>query len=182
MWLRRIEKNFNTLAERIKLLEDDYRLGLELIDLTSEAGGILGPISMEHICSFETVKKFKKPKIWDNYTSALEKRLFSMGKHTMLLDGDNVRMGLNKNLGFGEKDRIENIRRIAEVSKLMNDAGLIVLTAFISPYRKDRRRAKEIVGEKGAEDMKKDIRVQKAVDFVVAEAVEKSAVSEEADS
>ena len=69
-----------------------------------------------------------------------------MGKHTMLLDGDNVRMGLNKNLGFGEKDRIENIRRIAEVSKLMNDAGLIVLTSFISPYRKDRRRAKEIIG------------------------------------
>lgn len=80
-------------------------------------------------------------------SNALEKRLFSMGKHTMLLDGDNVRMGLNKNLGFGEKDRIENIRRIAEVSKLMNDAGLIVLTAFISPYRSDRRKAKQIIGE-----------------------------------
>lgn len=77
----------------------------------------------------------------------LEKRLFSMGKHTMLLDGDNVRMGLNKNLGFAEKDRIENIRRIAEVSKLMNDAGLIVLASFISPYRLDRRRAKEIIGD-----------------------------------
>lgn len=80
-------------------------------------------------------------------SNELEKRLFSMGKHTMLLDGDNVRMGLNKNLGFGEKDRIENIRRIAEVSKLMNDAGLIVMTAFISPYRLDRRKAKEIIGE-----------------------------------
>lgn len=78
--------------------------------------------------------------------NALEKRLFSMGKHTMLLDGDNVRMGLNRNLGFGEKDRIENIRRIAEVSKLMNDAGLIVLTSFISPYRMDRRNAREIIG------------------------------------
>lgn len=77
----------------------------------------------------------------------LEKRLYAMGKHTMLLDGDNVRMGLNKNLGFGEKDRIENIRRIAEVSKLMNDAGLIVMTAFISPYRLDRRMAREIIGE-----------------------------------
>lgn len=76
----------------------------------------------------------------------LEKRLFAMGKHTMILDGDNVRMGLNKNLGFAENDRIENIRRIAEVSKLMNDAGLIVLTAFISPYRLDRRNAKEIIG------------------------------------
>ena len=77
----------------------------------------------------------------------LEKRLFAMGKHTMILDGDNVRMGLNKNLGFAENDRIENIRRIAEVSKLMNDAGLIVLTAFISPYKMDRRNAKEIIGE-----------------------------------
>ena len=79
--------------------------------------------------------------------NALEKRLFSMGKHTMLLDGDNVRMGLNKNLGFDEKDRIENIRRIAEVAKLMNDGGLIVITSFISPYRLDRRNAKEIIGE-----------------------------------
>lgn len=79
--------------------------------------------------------------------NALEKRLFSMGKHTMLLDGDNVRMGLNKNLGFEENDRIENIRRIAEVSKLMNDAGLIVLTSFISPFRQDRRNARDIVGE-----------------------------------
>lgn len=77
----------------------------------------------------------------------LEKRLFAMGKHTMLLDGDNVRMGLNKNLGFAEKDRIENIRRIAEVAKLMNDAGLIVLASFISPYRQDRRNAREIIGD-----------------------------------
>ena len=77
----------------------------------------------------------------------LEKRLVAMGKHTMLLDGDNVRMGLNKNLGFRENDRIENIRRIAEVSKLMNDAGLIVLTSFISPYMRDRRNAREIIGD-----------------------------------
>lgn len=65
----------------------------------------------------------------------------------MLLDGDNVRLGLNKNLGFKAEDRIENIRRIAEVAKLMNDAGLIVLTAFISPFADDRRRAREIIGE-----------------------------------
>jgi len=77
----------------------------------------------------------------------LEKRLFAMGKHTMLLDGDNIRMGLNKNLGFTENDRIENIRRIAEVAKLLNDAGIIVLTAFISPFRQDRRNAREIIGE-----------------------------------
>ena len=79
--------------------------------------------------------------------NALEKRLASMGKHTMLLDGDNIRMGLNRNLGFSEADRIENIRRIAEVAKLMNDAGLIVLTSFISPFAQDRRRAKEIIGD-----------------------------------
>lgn len=77
----------------------------------------------------------------------VEKALSIQGKHTMLLDGDNVRMGLNQNLGFEEKDRIENIRRTAEVAKLMNDAGLIVLTAFISPYRSDRKRAREIIGE-----------------------------------
>ena len=76
----------------------------------------------------------------------LEKRLVAMGKHTMLLDGDNVRMGLNRNLGFKEDDRIENIRRIAEVAKLMNDAGLIVLTSFISPFARDRRNAREIIG------------------------------------
>ena len=77
----------------------------------------------------------------------LEKRLVAMGRHTMLLDGDNIRMGLNKNLGFTEVDRVENIRRIAEVAKLMNDAGLIVLTAFISPYQKDRENAREIIGD-----------------------------------
>lgn len=77
----------------------------------------------------------------------LEKRLAAQGKHTMLLDGDNVRMGLNRNLGFSEADRIENIRRIAETSKLMNDAGLIVLTSFISPFSDDRKRAHDIIGD-----------------------------------
>ena len=76
----------------------------------------------------------------------LEKMLSLRGKYTMLLDGDNVRMGLNQNLGFEEKDRIENIRRVAEVAKLMNDAGLIVLTSFISPYESDRAHAREIIG------------------------------------
>lgn len=79
--------------------------------------------------------------------NALEKRLFSIGKHTMLLDGDNIRHGLNKNLGFSEQDRIENIRRIAEVSKLMNDAGIITITSFISPYESDRENAKHIIGK-----------------------------------
>lgn len=79
--------------------------------------------------------------------NALEQRLFSQGKHTMILDGDNIRMGLNKDLDFGEEDRIENIRRVAEVAKLMNDAGLIVLVSFISPFREDRRKAKEVIGD-----------------------------------
>ena len=77
----------------------------------------------------------------------VEKRLFALGRHTSLLDGDNVRHGLNKNLGFKEQDRVENIRRIAEVAKLMNDAGLIVLTSFISPYEKDRENARDIIGD-----------------------------------
>jgi bifunctional enzyme CysN/CysC len=77
----------------------------------------------------------------------LEKRLLALGKHTMLLDGDNVRHGLNKNLGFKEVDRVENIRRIAEVAKLMNEAGLITIASFISPYDRDRENAKAIIGE-----------------------------------
>ncbi|MCI8292022.1 MAG: adenylyl-sulfate kinase [Hespellia sp.] len=76
----------------------------------------------------------------------IEKVLNARGNYTMLLDGDNVRMGLNQNLGFQEQDRIENIRRTAEVAKLMNDAGLIVLVSLISPYRNDRGKAREIVG------------------------------------
>ncbi len=70
--------------------------------------------------------------------NAVEKRLALMNRHTFLLDGDNVRHGLNKDLGFSEADRIENIRRVGEVAKLMTDAGLIVLTAFISPFRAER--------------------------------------------
>ncbi len=76
----------------------------------------------------------------------VEKRLVSLGYHTMLLDGDNIRHGLNKNLGFKETDRVENIRRVAEVAKLMNDAGIITLASFISPYESDRKNAREIIG------------------------------------
>jgi adenylylsulfate kinase len=78
----------------------------------------------------------------------VEEKLFEEGIRTYVLDGDNIRMGLNKNLGFSKEDREENIRRIAEVAKLFVDAGLIVLTAFISPYRKDREMARNLV-EKG---------------------------------
>lgn len=77
---------------------------------------------------------------------ALERRLVDVGRACYVLDGDNIRHGLNKDLGFSHQDRTENIRRIAEVARLMNNAGLIVITAFISPYRDDRRLAREIVG------------------------------------
>jgi bifunctional enzyme CysN/CysC len=75
----------------------------------------------------------------------VEKRLYSLGHHTFLLDGDNVRHGLNRDLGFTDVDRVENIRRVAEVSKLMVEAGLIVLVSFISPFRAERRMARELV-------------------------------------
>jgi len=78
--------------------------------------------------------------------NALEKELHIRGRHTYILDGDNVRLGLNKDLGFTEADRVENIRRVAEVAKLMMDAGLIVITAFISPFRSDREQARQIIG------------------------------------
>lgn len=77
----------------------------------------------------------------------MDKRLFEQRKKTMVLDGDNVRMGLNGDLGFRKEDREENIRRVAEVAKLMNDAGIIVLTSFISPFEADRQKAREIIGE-----------------------------------
>ena len=77
----------------------------------------------------------------------VEQKLLKHGQHTYLLDGDNVRHGLNQDLGFTDADRVENIRRVAEVSKLMVDAGLLVMTAFISPFRDERRLAKELLDE-----------------------------------
>ena len=77
----------------------------------------------------------------------LERRLYAAGRHTYLLDGDNVRHGLNKDLGFTEEDRVENIRRVAEVSRLMVDAGLIVLVSFISPFRSERAMARGLLNE-----------------------------------
>ena len=82
---------------------------------------------------------------------ALERELFARGMHTYVLDGDNIRHGLNSNLGFSPEDRVENIRRVSEVAKLMADSGVIAITAFISPYRMDRRRAREIALEGNAE-------------------------------
>ncbi|OAP39788.1 adenylyltransferase [Sinorhizobium glycinis] len=79
--------------------------------------------------------------------NALDRLLHARGKHTYMLDGDNVRHGLNRDLGFTEADRVENIRRVAEVAKLMADAGLIVLVSFISPFRDERRMARELMEE-----------------------------------
>ena len=76
----------------------------------------------------------------------LEKKLYADGRHTYILDGDNVRHGLNRDLGFTDADRVENIRRVAQVAKLMADAGLVVLVSFISPFRAERRMARELIG------------------------------------
>lgn len=79
--------------------------------------------------------------------SGLEKMLHSKGFHTFCLDGDNIRLGLNKDLGFSQEERSENIRRIAEVAKLFNEAGILVLAAFITPLEKDRKTIRQIVGK-----------------------------------
>lgn len=99
--------------------------------------------------------KQKSPVIWltglsgsgkSTIANELAIKLQEEGRLAYILDGDNVRMGLNKDLGFSDDDRKENIRRIAEVAKLLSDAGIIVITAFISPFREEREKAKEIVG------------------------------------
>lgn len=104
----------------------------------------------------QALNKHKSAIIWftglsgagkSTLSAALEKRLHEMGIHTYRLDGDNVRHGLNQDLAFSEADRKENIRRIGEVAKLMVDAGLLTLTAFISPYREDRQRVRDLVEE-----------------------------------
>lgn len=76
----------------------------------------------------------------------LEARLFATGYRTYILDGDNTRLGVNSDLSFSNKDRAENIRRVAQISKLLNDAGVIVIASFISPFKNDRQLAREIVG------------------------------------
>ncbi len=172
--LRRNELAVCQIAASEKLALDPFErsrgLGsLILIDrvtnMTSGCGVVLHPLrrsdnlfwqSTDITREFRANQKGQTPlTVWltglsgsgkSTIANALEKRLASMGRHTMLLDGDNLRHGLNGNLGFAERDRIENIRRIAEVAKLMNDAGLIVLVAAISPYRQDRERAREIIG------------------------------------
>lgn len=84
-------------------------------------------------------------------STAIERELFNLGIHTYVLDGDNVRHGLNSNLGFSPEDRVENIRRVAEVARLLADVGIVVITAFISPYQADRRKARAIACEAGVD-------------------------------
>lgn len=112
----------------------------------------------EHHVSKEERAKLKNQKpciLWftglsgsgkSTIANALDNKLHQLGQHTYLLDGDNVRHGLNKNLGFSPEDRTENIRRIGEVAKLFVDGGIIVMTAFISPYQADRAMVRNLVG------------------------------------
>jgi adenylyl-sulfate kinase len=103
-----------------------------------------------------SVKTLSKPlTIWltglsgagkSTLSKALAAKLSELGIKTVILDGDNIRQRLNKDLGFSDSDKSENIRRVAEVAKLMNSAGLNVITAFISPFKKDRRHAREVIG------------------------------------
>ena len=104
----------------------------------------------------ERIKNQKACVIWltglsgsgkSTIANELEYQLNKMNYHTYLLDGDNIRNGLNSDLGFSDKDRKENIRRISEVAKLFLDAGIITITAFISPFIEDREKAREIIGE-----------------------------------
>lgn len=115
-------------------------------------------ITMQHVDVNKSIRAEQKQQrpciVWftglsgagkSTIANLVEQKLVALGQHTYLLDGDNVRHGLNKDLGFTDADRVENIRRIAEVAKLMVDAGLIVLTAFISPFRSERSMARELV-------------------------------------
>jgi len=104
----------------------------------------------------EKIKNQKACTIWmsglsgsgkSTIANLVEVKLNEMGYHSYTLDGDNTRMGLNKGLGFSEEDRVENIRRVSEVAKILNDAGIIVICSFISPFEKNRTQAKEIIGD-----------------------------------
>ncbi len=132
-------------------------VGAGMIDFGLHRGQNLSWQSFEISRESRAQMKHQKPKvIWFTGLSAsgkssiadiVEQKLAAQNRHTYLLDGDNFRHGLNKDLGFTDADRVENIRRVAEVARLMADSGLIVMTAFISPFRRERRMAKEIAGD-----------------------------------
>ncbi len=132
-------------------------VGAGMIDFGLHRGQNLSWQSFEINRQSRARMKQQKPRvIWFTGLSAsgkssiadiVEQKLAAQNRHTYLLDGDNFRHGLNKDLGFTDADRVENIRRVAEVARLMADSGLIVMTAFISPFRRERRMAREIVGD-----------------------------------
>jgi len=132
-------------------------VGAGMIDFGLHRGQNLSWQSFEINRQSRARMKHQKPLvIWFTGLSAsgkstiadiLEQKLAAQNRHTYLLDGDNFRHGLNKDLGFTDADRVENIRRVAEVARLMADSGLIVMTAFISPFRRERRMAREIAGD-----------------------------------
>jgi bifunctional enzyme CysN/CysC len=132
-------------------------VGAGMIDFGLHRGQNLSWQSFEINRESRAKMKHQKPAvIWFTGLSAsgkssiadiVEQKLAAQNRHTYLLDGDNFRHGLNKDLGFTDADRVENIRRVAEVARLMADSGLIVMTAFISPFRRERRMAKEITGD-----------------------------------
>ncbi len=132
-------------------------VGAGMIDFGLRRGQNLSWQSFEINRESRATMKNQKPMVvWFTGLSAsgkssiadiVEQKLAARNKHTYLLDGDNFRHGLNKDLGFTDADRVENIRRVAEVARLMADSGLIVMTAFISPFRRERRMAREIAGD-----------------------------------
>ena len=132
-------------------------IGMGMIDFALRRAGNIHWQSVDVNKTAHSNQKGQKPAVlWftglsgsgkSTIANALQKRLFSIDRHTYLLDGDNVRHGLNRDLGFTDADRVENIRRVAEVSKLMVDAGLITLVSFISPFRSERRMARNMVAD-----------------------------------
>ncbi|MEY4761919.1 MAG: hypothetical protein RLZZ200_1775 [Pseudomonadota bacterium] len=132
-------------------------VGAGMIDFALRRASTIPWQAVELDKSLRSAQKHQRPRcIWftglpgagkSTIANLLDKRLYAEGRHTYLLDGDNVRHGLNRDLGFTEAGRVENIRRVAEVAKLMVDAGLIVLVSFISPFRTERRMARELFAE-----------------------------------
>ena len=136
---------------------ENHTLGLGLVDFALRRASNIHWQALDVDRSALAEQKGQKPAVlWftglsgsgkSTIANALQKRLFALGRHTMLLDGDNVRHGLNRDLGFTDADRVENIRRVAHVSRLMADAGLITLVSFISPFRSERQMARNLMPE-----------------------------------
>lgn len=133
-------------------------VGLGLIDFALRRAGNIHWQSLEVNKAAHAAQKGQKPAVlWftglsgsgkSTIANALQKRLYAIDRHTYVLDGDNVRHGLNRDLGFTDADRVENIRRVSEVSKLMTDAGLITLVSFISPFKSERRMARNMLEDR----------------------------------